>query len=86
MGDLNSSGLYIDLAPFGRIILDGVQRLYYFGSDPIPRAGPKFSGFATKNDTKFLEVWPGKDVTSVKMWPEDMMNLDFTIDYIPPAT
>jgi len=31
------------------------------------------------------EVWPGEDVTSVKMWPEDMMNLDFTIDYIPPV-
>jgi hypothetical protein len=31
------------------------------------------------------EVWPGKDVTSVKMWPEDKMNLDFTIDYIPPV-
>jgi len=31
------------------------------------------------------EVWPGEDVTSVKMWPEDKMNLDFTIDYIPPV-
>jgi hypothetical protein len=31
------------------------------------------------------EVWPGQDVTSVKMWPEDMMDLDFTIDFIPPV-
>jgi len=29
------------------------------------------------------EVWPGKDVTSVKMWPEERMELPFLVPYIP---
>jgi AMMECR1 domain-containing protein len=30
------------------------------------------------------EIWPGKDVTSVKMWPEDRMELPFCLDFIAP--
>jgi hypothetical protein len=30
------------------------------------------------------EVWPGKDKTSVKMWPEDRMELPFVVDFIAP--
>jgi hypothetical protein len=30
------------------------------------------------------EVWPGKKVTSVKMWPEERMELPFVLDFIPP--
>ncbi|MCG6944226.1 MAG: hypothetical protein LJE87_02660 [Deltaproteobacteria bacterium] len=30
------------------------------------------------------EVWPGEDKTSVKMWPEDKMELPFVVDFIAP--
>jgi AMMECR1 domain-containing protein len=30
------------------------------------------------------EIWPGEDVTSVKMWPEDRMELPFCLDFIAP--
>jgi hypothetical protein len=30
------------------------------------------------------EVWPGKTVTSVKMWPEERMELPFVLDFIAP--
>jgi len=30
------------------------------------------------------EVWPGKEQTSTKMWPEDRMKLEFTLDFIAP--
>ena len=37
----------------------------------------------TVNKINDQEVWPGKDVTSVKMWPEEHMELPFLVPYIP---
>jgi hypothetical protein len=30
------------------------------------------------------EVWPGEDRASVKMWPEERMELPFVLDFIAP--
>ena len=37
----------------------------------------------TINKINDQEVWPGEDVTSVKMWPEEAMELPFLVPYIP---
>ena len=38
----------------------------------------------TINKIRDEEVWPGEDKTSVKMWPEDRMELPFVVDFIAP--
>jgi hypothetical protein len=38
----------------------------------------------TINKIRGEEVWPGETKTSVKMWPEDKMELPFVVDFIPP--
>jgi len=36
----------------------------------------------TVNKINDQEVWPGENVTSVKMWPEEAMELPFLVPYI----
>nr|MBC8360888.1 hypothetical protein [Candidatus Desulfatibia profunda] len=38
----------------------------------------------TINTIAGKEVWPGETKTSVKMWPEDRMELPFVVDFIAP--
>jgi hypothetical protein len=38
----------------------------------------------TVNKVRDEEVWPGETKTSVKMWPEDKMELPFVVDFIAP--
>jgi len=38
----------------------------------------------TINKIRDEEVWPGEEKTSVKMWPEDKMELPFVVDFIAP--
>ena len=38
----------------------------------------------TINKVKGEEVWPGETKTSVKMWPEDRMELPYVVDFIAP--
>ena len=38
----------------------------------------------TINKIRGEDVWPGEDKTSVKMWPEDRMELPFVVDFIAP--
>jgi hypothetical protein len=38
----------------------------------------------TINKVRDEEVWPGETKTSVKMWPEDKMELPFVVDFIAP--
>ena len=53
MGGLNSAGIYTNLASFYRVLVDGLQGLHFYGSDPVSRIGHKYQRSFAGNNAGF---------------------------------